>query len=86
MRYINLKTGATIETDSILKGAWEEYDPSKQPKDLGEKKQEENKDQIKDSSDLTISEIKQELDAFGVEYPKKATKAELLEIIENLKG
>jgi len=35
--------------------------------------------------DMTVAQIKAELDARGIEYPEKAKKAELFELYENTK-
>lgn len=91
MKFINHKTGAIIESDSLLGGAWEIYEPTKdtKTKEKPVKKEEVNtKEEEKETNketDLTVREIKQELDAFGVDYNNKATKSELLKILEEFK-
>ena len=91
MKFINRKTGAIIDSDSLLGGAWEIYEPTKdtKTKEKPVKKEEVNtKEEEKETNketDLTVREIKQELDAFGVEYNSKATKSELLKILEDFK-
>lgn len=91
MKFINRKTGAIIDSDSLLGGAWEIYEPTKdtKTKEKPVKKEEVNtKEEEKETNketDLTVREIKQELDAFGVEYNSKATKSELLKILEEFK-
>ena len=91
MKFINRKTGAIIDSDSLLGGAWEIYEPTKdtKTKEKPVKKEEVNtKEEEKETNketDLTVREIKQELDAFGVEYNNKATKSELLKILEDFK-
>ena len=91
MKFINHKTGAIIDSDSLLGGAWEIYEPTKdtKTKEKPVKKEEVNtKEEEKETNketDLTVREIKQELDAFGVEYNSKATKSELLKILEDFK-
>lgn len=91
MKFINRKTGAIIDSDSLLGGAWEIYEPTKdtKTKEKPVKKEEVNtKEEEKETNketDLTVREIKQELDAFGVDYNNKATKSELLKILEEFK-
>lgn len=92
MKFINRKTGAIIDSDSLLGGAWEIYEPTKdtKTKEKTVKKEEvntkeEEKKETSKETDLTVREIKQELDAFGVEYNSKATKSELLKILEDFK-
>lgn len=94
MKYINTKTGVVIETDSILRGVWKEYNPSEtSTKDAVEEteveevieKVKKNKDKTKINADdfdkVTIADIKKELDAFGIEYNPKAKKKELWDLM-----
>lgn len=83
MKYRNKKTGAIIESSSQLGGAWELYEPSKAPvKPKVEEKPVEKEEIIEEITvDNTKKEIMQELDALGVEYNSKMTKAELVELM-----
>lgn len=93
MKFINHKTGAIIDSDSLLGGAWEVYEPKKQHikpkekpvvKEKAKQPKEVEKEVVKET-DLTVREIKQELDAFGIKYNNKSTKSELLKILEDFK-
>lgn len=86
-RYINTKTNAILETDSVLKGCWvKESDYSKkeivnvepEPVVIPTPKPEESAK----SGEPTKAEIMQELDAFGIKYKTNATKQELLDLMK----
>lgn len=92
MKYINTKSGFVMETDSVLSGAWvleSEYTPDASADDVPETEvkseevkapdQETTGDEAYDA--ITVAQIKQELDAFGVEYDKKASKRVLYDIM-----
>lgn len=94
MLYRNKKTGDLIDSKSKLAGAWEEYIPSKAPVIDDTKEPEavkEEKEPVKQKTkskgmkktidDVTIANIKQELDAFGIKYSSSATKAELWDLM-----
>lgn len=97
MKYRNKNTGAIIDTESKLLGAWEEYSPSmlsnnknsnlsKEIKTKNEEKTKEIKKQtkVKDKElfdRLTKAEIMQELNAFGIEYDKRANKETLFNLM-----
>ena len=96
MRYKNTKTGAIIDSSCIIKGGdWVEAD--KEIKEVHEVKVETQPDEVnkveetkkepeqKEGFDgITIKEIKQELDAFGIKYNPRANKQELYDLM--LKG
>lgn len=95
MIYINKKTGAKIETNSKLSGVWVEFNPSIsddlkeeiqkniEQKEVTQEKKEtvKNEKKHKEKEDITVREIKQELDAFGIKYNPKAKKDELYNLI-----
>lgn len=95
MEYINKKTGFVMETDSVLVGAWilkTEYsqDISDENETSGEIVEPEKNIQETTESEttgdetydgITKAQIMQELDAFGVEYDKKATKRVLYDLM-----
>lgn len=95
MRYINTVTKATIDTEfKISGGDWvledelkTEVEPETETETETEVKSEEVKapeqettgDEAYDA--ITVAQIKQELDAFGIEYDKKATKRVLYDLM-----
>lgn len=94
MRYINTKTGAVIDSPfNISGGDWklsedidnkiDETKVKETPKIEVEKEVHtddplENDAQFKN---ITIEQIKQELDAFGITYDKRATKKVLYDLM-----
>ena len=94
--YRNKRTGAFIDTDSKLSGVWEEYIPSKEPelieepnikietetREIEESKKHVSKGIDRTIDDVTVNQIKQELDAFGIEYNPRAKKAELWKLMK----
>lgn len=86
-RWKNKNTGAIIETESILKGYWEKFIPEKnkviQNETIEEelKNEDSHQEESDDLKDITIKDIKQELDALGIEYDPKAKKQELYELM-----
>jgi arginyl-tRNA synthetase len=93
MRYKNTKTGAIIDSSCVIKGGdWieakeevKEVKVETQPEEVNkveETKQEpEQKEGFEGFDGITIKEIKQELDAFGIEYNPKARKQELYDLM-----
>lgn len=97
MKYINKKTGAIIDSNSKLAGNWEVYEPSNYPVkeiEVQEQKEEiiekpveevkiEEKTIVNDGSfdNVTVTDIKKELDAFGIEYNPRAKKQELWDLM-----
>lgn len=92
MKYINTKSGFVMETDSVLAGIWvleteytpdthAEYTPETEVKteEVKALDQETTGDEAYDA--ITVAQIKQELDAFGIEYDKKASKRALYDLM-----
>lgn len=89
MRYINTVTKATVDTDfEISGGDWvlenelkTEDAPETEVKseEVKAPEQETTGDEAYDA--ITVDQIKQELDAFGIEYDKKATKRVLYDLM-----
>ena len=81
MIYINKKTGAMIDSPSVISGGnWEEYKDEvvfdSKPDNV------DVEDSVPDDVDeLTKKDIMQELDAFGIEYNPKMTKDELYNLM-----
>lgn len=81
MRYRNTKTGAMIDSPSVISGGnWEEY------KDEVVVDSKPDNVDIEDSEpdnvdELTKKDIMQELDAFGIKYNPKMTKGELYNLM-----
>ena len=89
MIYFNTKTRAVIDSPTPINGGnWvSKNDEKKKTRIINKPKQIEkkNKDDVNnEESDLTKADIMQELDSFGVEYNKRSTKKELLELLENI--
>ena len=82
MRYINRKTGAILDSPSIIYGGdWVDYDKKDEVQEAAEKKSEVKKESKKDSSELTKEEIINELEALGIDYDKKAKKEDLIKLM-----
>jgi hypothetical protein len=94
MRYRNLKTGAIINSPcSVSGGDWVaeettiaiEVDVEEIPEVLENKElkepEEPEVDLDEDIDGITIKQIKQELDAFGIEYNPRAKKQELYDLM-----
>lgn len=81
MRYRDVKTGATIETDSVLGGDWlpEELVTNSKPKTEPQVESEEATEENLEA--LNVAELKARLDELGVTYPTKAKKQDLIEIL-----
>lgn len=87
MLYINTKTRAIIDSPTPINGDnWIPTNSKKKeseiiaPKSIPVEKT-SNDNAANAESDLTKGDIMQELDSFGVEYNKRATKKELLDIL-----
>lgn len=91
MIYINKLTRATIDSPTpIFGGDWVLIDQEEKEEHIAETKtQPKISDELENAENnksvLTKADIMEELDAFGIEYDKKATKAELYEIMMNRK-
>jgi len=94
MRYRNTKTGAIINSPcSVSGGDWVaeettiaiEVDVEEIPEVLENKElkepEEPEVDLDEDIDGITIKQIKQELDAFGIEYNPRAKKQELYDLM-----
>lgn len=94
MEYRNTKTGAIIDSPCIISGGdWiklkEENKP--QTEELNEIKKnnevedidevEEVEEPEEDFDGITVKQIKQELDAFGIKYNPRAKKQELYDLM-----
>ena len=93
MRYKNTKTGAIIDSSCIIKGGdWievneeiKEVKVETQPDEVNKVEETKKEPEQKEGFDgITIKEIKQELDAFGIKYNPRANKQELYDLM--LKG
>lgn len=91
MIYINTVTRATIDSPTpIFGGDWilkdkEEKEETVAPIEPVEEIEEDAEVVENDMGELTKADIMQELDAFGIEYNKKDTKAELYELMMSRK-
>ncbi|WP_455257321.1 hypothetical protein [Peptoniphilus asaccharolyticus] len=93
MVYINKVTRAVIDSPTPISGGdWvlREQEKREEPAvttETATNTDEETEAEVteKDIDGLTKADIMQELDAFGIEYNKKATKAELYELMMNRK-
>lgn len=89
MLYENIKTGVVINSPCLISGGdWVlQSDIKKQTESKAEEViDKEPEDMIEEDDNLkklTKEDIMQELDAFGIEYDKKATKAELYDLMMN---
>ena len=89
MRYFNTLTKATIDTEfKISGGDWVlESELEKVVADTADDKQKEVEQVSEETTGdetydgITKAQIMQELDAFGIEYDKKATKRVLYDIM-----
>ncbi len=87
-RYIHKRTGAAIDTDCSLSGDWvakEELNQKTSTPEVPEKSEvvaEPTKEQsTTDFDGITRPQIMQELDAFGIEYDKRANKQTLYDLM-----
>lgn len=98
MRYENLKTGAIIDSSlKIFGGDWvlsTDKNINKTPEKQNEEQLDKTKDQqiqeetleeenLVDFDGITRVQIMQELDAFGIEYDKRANKQILYDLMLN---
>lgn len=82
MRYFNKKTGAILDSPSIIYGGdWIEYDKKDEAQEAPEEKVEVKEEVEKDSTELTKEEIMNELEALGIDYDKKAKKEDLIKLM-----
>ena len=82
MRYFNKKTGAILDSPSIIYGGdWIEYDKKDEAQEDPEEKVEVKEEVEKDSTELTKEEIMNELEALGIDYDKKAKKEDLIKLM-----
>lgn len=81
MRYYNKRTGAIIDSPSIIYGGdWVEYD--KATMTISEENIEKEEPKVKEnSSDLTKAEIINELEALGINHDKNDKKEDLLKLL-----
>lgn len=81
MRYYNKRTGAIIDSPSIIYGGdWIEYD--KDTMTISEENIEKEEPKVKEnSSDLTKAEIINELEALGINHDKNDKKEDLLKLL-----
>lgn len=94
MKYRNKETGIVIDSPGPISGPmWEEYAPDA-PEEVEEVKEETTQKAPEtpkekpapkkmDAGEITRADIMRELDAFGIKYDKKATKKELLKVMES---
>ena len=96
MRYKNTKTGAIIDSPCTISGGdWvkytneakkiiveteEEVEKIIEVEEVASKVEAEPEDE-EDFDGITVKEIKQELDAFGIEYNPRAKKQELYDLM-----
>ena len=90
MKYINTKTGAIIDSPCIISGGdWINLEDEVKEIEkeievvevVEEHKLVEVEEEVEGIEGITIREIKQELDAFGIEYNPKARKQELYDLM-----
>lgn len=86
MLYINTKTRAIIDSPTPINGGnWISTDSKKESEIIAPEpipvEKTSNYNAANAESDLTRGDIMQELDSFGVEYNKRATKKELLDLL-----
>lgn len=90
MKYKNTKTGAVINTVCKVSGAnWVELKKNVEVEEQAVKTTPQPETKVspavaeddEEMDGITVKEIKQELDAFGVEYDPKAKKKELYDLM-----
>lgn len=94
MRYINKKTGAIIDSPSkIISKKWrkveeiegldeiDEIDEVDEVDETEEELDEEEVEEFKSFGEISIEQIKKELDFLGIEYNSKAKKQELYDLM-----
>lgn len=90
MKYRNKETGIVIDSPGPISGPmWEVYDAKalkvveEAPQKEAEAPKEKPAPQKAENGEITRADIMRELDAFGIKYDKKATKKELLKVMES---
>lgn len=82
MRYFNKKTGAILDSPSIIYGGdWIEYEKKDDVQEVTKEKVEVKKTVEESSTELTKEEIMNELEALGIDYDKKAKKEDLIKLM-----
>ncbi|MBS7578402.1 MULTISPECIES: hypothetical protein [unclassified Enterococcus] len=88
-KYINKKTNSVIETNSVLSGNWVEASKFQPEVPSTDEKTEQAEVPVVDEKtgdeaydSTTVAQIKQELDALGIEYSPKANKKELYDLMQ----
>ncbi len=97
MRYKNTETGAVVDSSFVISGGdWVLVEKTKEsikqenPQVIDEERQSEQVEQeVKNEYEtgdatfdsITVPQIKQELDAFGIEYNPRAKKQELYDLM-----
>lgn len=83
MEYRNVKTGFVFLSNDKLSGEnWEIIDGKKKPVTCKDEKPIKTKETVEiEDIGVTVKEIKQELDALGIEYDPKAKKQELYDLM-----
>lgn len=92
MEYRNTKTGAIIDSPCIISGGdwveWAEKEINEikakevnEVEEVKEIKEAEESEKEEDFDGITVKEIKQELDAFGIKYNPRAKKQELYDLM-----
>ena len=90
-KYINKNTKIIIEVDSEMRGDWTEIksiDETTAPAEVIEQPVVKEQAKISNNSsdapaEITKKQIIQELEAFGIEHDKRASKQELYELMLN---
>ncbi|HHX62527.1 MAG TPA: hypothetical protein GX707_17715 [Epulopiscium sp.] len=93
MKYKNTKTGAIIDSPCIISGGdWIKYSEKtkeiveveeeiEEVEETVEEIEEIEEEEIEGMEGITVKEIKQELDAFGIKYNPRAKKQELYDLM-----
>jgi len=92
MKYKNTKTGAIIDSPCKISGGdWIKYteevretqvdDQVEETKEIEKEIEELEEEKIDGIDGITVKEIKQELDAFGIKYDPRAKKQELYDLM-----
>ena len=80
MKYINTVTGRIYEAESELGGSWVPYEEPKATKKAEAEKVENEKP---DLEKMKLADLREILDKNEIEYDAKATKADLIKIIQD---
>lgn len=89
MRYLNIKTGAVIDSSFVISGDnWHlenekiiQKETTAAPLSILEEQNKTIEPEAGELADITIKEIKQELDSMGINYNPKAKKQELFALM-----